>query len=254
MENYLDGIRYLTNFEDFDASKPLMVCLHGNSSCAETFINILQDAKGQIQIIAPDLPGCGKSKRLKRYSMCTVGYEIHKFIKSFKSQHLYLFGHSLGEHLLAYIPIKCDGIIIAGTPPLSSPKDFSAAFAPDEEAKKLIPFLAQEQQFTKEQATDFVTHTGVKGNILDLMIEVAITTDGKFRSGCLSTLIDVDQVAQLSMQPNLIVFHAENDGVISKQYLLDHFGDKVHCLQGRHMLPVTHSKEILAVIKDKFHL
>ena len=149
---YKDGIFYLKNFEEFDSSKPLLVCFHGNSSIAETFGELITRTKGGIQVIAPDLPGCGRSKRLDEYSMSIVGKMMSNLITSFNPSSVYLFGHSLGGHLLAFIDVpQVKGMAMAGTPPISSMDDFPKAFTPGEAEQELIQLLMKEEPFTAEE-------------------------------------------------------------------------------------------------------
>jgi len=254
MEFYHNEIRCLKNYQQFEKDRPLLLCLHGNSSSAETFIKLIDHPQRDIQILAIDLPGCGKSKRLDRYTMQSVADEVQAMIDFIGPKRLFLFGHSLGGHLIGFITARYEGIVISGTPPLGSSKDLGEAFTPNEGSTKLIPLLSQELPFSYPQATDFISHTGVQQPLLDLMIEYAVKTDGRFRSGCLSTLTSINQLEQLENYNNLIVFHAEFDGVINKQYLIDHFKDSLYILDGKHMLPLSHSQEILTIIKQKFSI
>ncbi len=88
------------------------------------------------------------------------------------------------------------------------------------------------------------------------MIEMAMRTDGKFRAGCLSTLANKDQVAWMSRfgEGNVVIIHAESDGVISKEYLSQFEGSKwlysgkISCLEGSHMTPLNNSQEILEIV------
>jgi pimeloyl-ACP methyl ester carboxylesterase len=259
METRINGLRCLQNFTDFQ-SGPLLVCLHGNSSCAETFIYILEHAKQfNIQAIAFDLPGCGASQQLESYSMQIVGNIIGSAINQFVGAKVYLFGHSLGGHLLGFIPVESYGIILAGTPPLSSSADFPNAFTPNDEAMELLPLLSKQEQFSKEEATKFVMHTGITGSVLDLMIHNAMITDGKFRQGCLSTLASMNQIEWLSKYKNVLIFHATDDGVISQNYLelIDKnilFQNKIHYLNCKHMSPILKPFDMILIIKNALKL
>lgn len=260
-------IFYFKNFDEFDPSTPILFCFHGNSSCAETFDKTLEYPKKVIQVVAFDLPGCGRSDNLPEsteYSMELVGKIMREACASFGTtdpEKTYLFGHSLGGHLLTFIDpdnTMCAGAIIAGTPPLSSAADFGEAFKPSEEAAALLPLLSKASAFTKDEATPFITHTGAPAKYLPEMIRLAIRTDGRFRAGCLSTLVAKDQVAWMSRfkDDKVAIVHAESDGVINKDYLLA-FEDepwllsgKICCLNGSHMTPLNNAGEILEIIRD----
>lgn len=256
-ESFFEGIYYIRNFKKFDSNIHLLVCFHGNSSTSLTFVKILEGLIGKVQCIAVDLPGCGKSKWLENYTMSIVGQIMTNLINSFQSPKVYLFGHSLGGHLLAFIDVKISGIAVAGTPFLSSANDFPFAFKPDQEVLELIPFLSKETAFTLDEARKFVSHTGVTGETLEIMISSAIQTDGKFRKGCLSTLTSVNQKEQIESMKNVVIFHAENDGVINPEYLETIkkdclFEQKIHYLPGKHMTPILQSDKIIEVITKAF--
>ena len=252
-ENTSNDLFYLANFYEFQ-NKELLVCIHGNSSCAETFSEILSGFSGVLQTVAIDLPGCGRSKRLPEYSMELVAEVVSNFINSFNAPRVHLFGHSLGGHLLTFLDITPGLIILAGTPPLSSAVDFSTAFKPDSEAIELLPLLSLDRRFEEDEARKFVLHTGVVGPVSDLMIQYAIETDPLFRKGCLSSLANLDQMKWLSESRNVIIFHGELDGVINLQYLQTIpqnllFEGVIHCLPCKHMSPLLQANTIIATIR-----
>ena len=261
LSQFVNGLRYLSSFDKFNPNEPLIMCLHGNSSCAETFSKILILARNKIQMVAVDLPGCGQSKRLPEYSMQSVANEIDELIEYFNPLKLYLVGHSLGGHLCGFISRIPMGVILIGTPPLSSVEDFAKAFIRDEKSKQVVSLLGKSENFTQTEAKLFVSHTGVKDELLNIMIDYAMKTDGLFRSGCLSTLVTVDQVKWLknikNMNINIILIHGTDDGVINKTYLLNllekNIVNDVLLLKGPHMLPVTNSKEVFSIIIEHMH-
>lgn len=250
------------NFYQLDPKTPILFCFHGNSSCAETFAETLKYDPGVVQVVAFDLPGCGRSDDLPatmEYTMQIVGDIMSKAIASFKADptKTYFFGHSLGGHLLPFIEPKPVGVIIAGTPPLSSAADFGEAFKPGPDAMKLLPLLSKADKFTEDEARPFIEHTGAPKEHLPEMIRMAMRTDGRFRAGCLSTLADKDQVAWMSQfgEGKVAIVHAKNDGVIDKRYLTKFEGSswlysgKVVCLEGSHMTPLNNAGEILEIVR-----
>jgi len=70
---------------------------------------------------------------------------------------VYLFGHSLGGHLLAFINLEVSGFAIAGTP-LSSVADFESAFVPNKEETHDLLELLRIECFTSDEARKFITH------------------------------------------------------------------------------------------------
>jgi pimeloyl-ACP methyl ester carboxylesterase len=219
-----------------------------------------------------DLPGCGKSNRIGQYTMSILGDLMGVVIKFFNPNNVViLFGHSLGGHLLTYIPYKANLYVLAGTPPLSGPDDFPNAFKPDSDAQYLIPYLSDPNPFSHEIALKFTLHNfqinseDYKINkqkylatypFLDEMIESAEKTDGNFRQGCLSTLADKDQISWMYKQGQgkILIFHAINDGIINPKYLESLpkkllTEEKIHYVDGPHISPLTQSNELLNVIE-----
>jgi pimeloyl-ACP methyl ester carboxylesterase len=246
-----------------------MFCFHGNSNSSLTFNNILKT--DSFNVVAVDLPGCGKSDRLQHYSMDELGELMGMVIRHFNPKGIVvLFGHSLGGHLLTYIPFKADLYILSGTPPLSGPEDFPHAFKPDSDAQYLIPYLSDINPFSHENALKFTLHyfqinpDNYKTNkneylllypFLDEMIESAEKTDGKFRQGCLTTLTDKNQIDWMYKQGigKTLIFHALNDGVINPDYLESLPKSllaerKIHYVNGPHISPLTQYDEILKTI------
>ena len=98
LETFIDGFRVLSNVELRSNPQNMIICLHGNSSAAETFIFLVQlfEQNPNILVMAIDLPGCGISQRQLNYSMDNMGKLITGFILSFKPVNIYGVGHSLG--------------------------------------------------------------------------------------------------------------------------------------------------------------
>lgn len=258
--NWNFNIHFFQNVQQLQRNVKTIFCFHGNSSSYLTFEKFARCMSNMnIQVIAPDLPGCGKSDRLPNYSMEIVGSIMSDFIRSFDfdTNCINLFGHSLGGHLLAYIHVSYQNCIIAGTPPLSSNDDFPFAFNPsDIETQKLMPLLSKSDAFTLDEATCFVTHTGIDGTLLMEMITDAVRTDGKFRFGCLTTLTKNDQLKQLNCRNNnsVVVIHASEDGVVSYEWLNSKinknvlFEGKIHSVKGKHMSPYLCAEEISSLL------
>lgn len=251
--DYRGTTYFLSNFDSakFDKTRPLLVCFHGNSSCAETFKLFY---KCPVQTIAPDLPGCGNSARWDSYSMESVGKEMSHFIMSFEPTEVWLLGHSLGGHLTGFISsdVPVTRVFLAGTPPLSSADDFPLAFTPEIGARELIPLLSQEEPFDLESAIKFTEHTGYTNQNF---IAKALLTDGKFRKGCLSSITNVDQVAWLrghiERGHKVVFLHAVFDGVINRDYLAKlcrKHGFKIVDFPCKHMSPILAHEQMIAEI------
>jgi len=262
--NFLNGARVLTSFPmgNYDSKKPLWIMIHGNSSCAETFEKLMITLQNKVQMIAPDLPGCGESIRWDSYSCQSIGVFLKGLVEEhFSSENIYYIGHSLGGHLEAFIDVPKKGIALLGTPPLNSPEDFPNAFKPNEEARELLPFLSKKEAFTLEEATRFVSHTGVTGDLLQKMINYAISTDGAFRQGCLHSLATVRQRERLESRTDgsVVIIHGEHDGVVNLDYLRTFseaclFEGKIHTFQTQHMTPILAYGDVATLLMRAFYL
>lgn len=275
---FVDGMFVMQNFQEGDdRTNPLVVCVHGNSSCAETFLFLMNEftkTGKNIDVIAVDLPGCGRSKRLDSYSCQSVGQLIADLLKNHynaNNRDVYYVGHSLGGHLEAFVDVQKKGIVLMGTPPLSGASDFPAAFSPNEEAKDLIPLLSKEEEFTNDEARKFIEHTFCDGEetkrgltekeneIMKLMIEYAKGTDGRFRKGCLGTLASVNQKQALEERKDgsVVIIHGLEDGVINLDYLNSIskeclYGGKIHTIDSHHMVPILKSIFVVKLLNEAF--
>lgn len=263
-EGIIKGIHYYSNINidkyNNQYNLPILICIHGNSSCANIFIEIIKKVKDKINILALDLPGCGNSYDLSIYSMEFIGDKISDFIFTISFKKIYFFGHSLGGHLLPYIKTYKNqivkGVILAGTPPLSSIDDFKYAFKPNSEYNNIIKLLSKNIKFTESEAKEFINYLGYNNEIYDLLVEKAIRTDGKFREGCLLTVCNINQIEWLSKYKNTFILHFNNDGIINPDYLEKSipkkylYKEKIHYMKGKHMAPILNSDELISMLLE----
>lgn len=256
MDSICLGMRYLKNFIIFDEDKPLMICLHGNSSSADIFSKFLVICSGKLQAIAIDLPGCGKSKHLETYSYSEIGIQIaNLIIVKFNYKKLYIFSHTLAGHLVNFIPLKFDFVVLSGTPPFYHLDIFNN----NNDGNRIINLLSKKEKFTNNEATDFIKCQGVNSLNSNLMINAAISTDGKFREGCLLSFLDINYKQEFLKYNNIIIFYATEDNIVNTDYLKslnkeNLFEFKIHYIKGKHMLPMNNSLELFDVIKRALSL
>ena len=86
------SVYYRTNANPADISvdrKPWLFCFHGNSGCHLTFVETLKWE--DFVVVAFDLPGCGRSSRLREYSMEIIGDITSQCVAEFIDSDMSLF-------------------------------------------------------------------------------------------------------------------------------------------------------------------
>lgn len=121
-------------FANNDKAKIPLVFIHGNSLDMQIFkFQFQSDLTTDFQLVGVDLPGHGKSPRLKVYSFKEIASEVCSLIEKQFEEPYFIVAHSLGGHLitqgLSFLK-KVKGLIFCGTPPLGSVNDMPAAFNP----------------------------------------------------------------------------------------------------------------------------
>jgi pimeloyl-ACP methyl ester carboxylesterase len=266
-------IPYQANFQWPDPAAPWLFCFHGNSSSGDVFASFLLWGAG-LNVVAPDLPGNGRGPRLPSYTMDSVGQIMADFVRAFAPKsRVAFFGHSLGGHLLGFIPFAADLDVLAGAPPLRGPQDYPGAFRLDSDATAVIPLLSKATPFSGAEAVRFVAHqlgvgpgknVGIarpgieEGAFTDFsagLVADALAADGKFRAGCLATLASRDQVAWMRGRRRVVLIHAARDGVISLDYLQNLpmsllFKEKVFVVESPHLCPVLAAQAVLDIVRQ----
>jgi pimeloyl-ACP methyl ester carboxylesterase len=117
--------------------KGTIFCIHGNSSSAKIFEDLLNSDKISQTKIAFDLFGHGENQS-KKLTLNNFSFECHKkFILDKISKidgDILLIGNSLGGHLAIEIANEIPnlkGIVIMGAPPVKEPINFEEAFLPE---------------------------------------------------------------------------------------------------------------------------
>ena len=116
--------------------KGTIFCIHGNSSSAKVYENLLNSSEIPNTKIAYDLIGHGnnqpKGLNLDHYSFDSQKEFLLQKISEIDDEIL-LIGNSIGGHLaieLANEISNLKGLVIMGTPPLKKPINFEEAFIP----------------------------------------------------------------------------------------------------------------------------
>ncbi|EWY35895.1 alpha/beta hydrolase [Skermanella stibiiresistens SB22] len=112
--------------EDNERDAPVLVLIHGNSSCREVFARQTEsELGGNYRLITFDLPGHGKSSDAaqpeRTYTRPGLADAIVEMLAKLKISEAALLGWSLGGHIAIEMLGRFDGmtgLILTGTPPV----------------------------------------------------------------------------------------------------------------------------------------
>ena len=96
-------LNYISNSVEHNET---IVFIHGIASTSETFINQIKLFKKDFTVIALDIPGYGKSPKIKNTTILNYASSIHKFLISKNIKNPILIGHSLGGMIVQEIITK----------------------------------------------------------------------------------------------------------------------------------------------------
>ena len=112
----VSGGRLLFVFEAGDAAAPALVLLHGLGDEADSWRHVIQPLAEHNHVIAPDLPGFGRSDPLARYSLPTLRDALLALLDALKLSGVTLVGNSLGailaQHIAAAVPDRVTGLVL----------------------------------------------------------------------------------------------------------------------------------------------
>ena len=235
-------------YESNDVGTPVFL-IHGNSLSSAVFIKQLNSPLlKNYRLIAPDLPGHGNSPRSSDpdvdYQLPNLIATLVEFINSFNFEEYFLYGNSLGGHLL----INClsylngvKGLAINGTPPLASPPDMAACFLPNPAA-----MLAFKPNLLEDEITRLAAAFCKPGSANISEIEENIkNTDPEFRRVVGTGLMSGKNTDELEIlkQANvpLAIIHGESDALVNQYYLqqleIKKWQNKVHLIENAGHLP-----------------
>ncbi|GLI78228.1 hypothetical protein PoHVEF18_006537 [Penicillium ochrochloron] len=233
------------------ASKPTLLLIHGNSSCARIWHPLLTSTPltQTHRVIALDLPGHGCSDdapthqkehvyTMRGYAECILG-----ILRVLSVRRFCVLGWSLGGHIgiemLGILKLNKDananldlemesnmelemkGIMLVGTPPSLGTAQVKAAFSKTPSSPSMA--LASQERLTNKEAHNYaVAVTGPP--FQEWQVEAVSRTDGQFRKIMFSSFtsgIGVDQVGVVESERDVLisVVNGSEDPFVNLDYL-----------------------------------
>lgn len=119
MRKTIDGIE--TDYTDCGEG-PFIFLLHGWGSKKELFAPIIELLSAKYRVVAPDLPGFGKTQEPpEEWDLASYTDFVIRFIESFGAKRVILLGHSFGGRVIikmasrGALPFTVDKIILTGS-------------------------------------------------------------------------------------------------------------------------------------------
>ena len=249
---------------DSGGEGPVVLFIHGNSSCKEMFgKQFISELGLGYRMIAFDLPGHGASSNAPDPSMT---YSIHGFADATMSfldamgiDKAVLVGWSLGGHIALEMMVRWPGTVAAwvtGTPPAGG-GDMAEAFLPYEHMG-----LTFQESFTEEEARIQVQGgVGKHVEVLPWMVEASVRADGRFRPMMAQSVaegrdLDGREIAATAPQPLAVVSGSDEpfvNNAFLKSLTYNNLWDrKVHILEGLGHMPFWEAPETVNPLLGRF--
>jgi pimeloyl-ACP methyl ester carboxylesterase len=204
-----------------------VIFVHGNSSSARTWRAVLDGPFGaRYRCLALDLPGHGQSPPASDqadYSLPGYASVLAGFATALDAAGAVIVGWSLGGHIaIEAAPALPDaaGIVVFGTPPVSSAEQLAAAFQPNP-AMNVGFTAAVSPPEARAYAASFVAPGSALS--LDEFVADILATDGAARAGLMASIGEGrfgDQVGiAATLGRPLAVLQGEGEQLVSLDYL-----------------------------------
>ncbi|MFI5611450.1 alpha/beta fold hydrolase [Amycolatopsis sp. NPDC051903] len=206
---------------------PAVVFVHGNSSSSATWEGVLAGPFGQrFRAFALDLPGHGDSEPARdpgTYSIPGYARVVADFAEAAGAGDAVLVGWSLGGHIALSASTKLPGvrgILVHGTPPVSSPADLGTAFLPNPAVG--IGFTGE---VSREDARAYARSQLAPGSPLPLDAAVAhiLATDPAARAGLARSLQSPENSDERSIVAGarvpVALLHGAEEQLVNLEYL-----------------------------------
>lgn len=211
--------------KELQSNRPVVVFVHGNSLGKWTYQAQLEDPRFHSrQLLAIDLPGNGDAPRRmhpRDYKIDQLGDWLIQRLDRLNASQIVLVGHSYGGHLILQKMATIDnlsGVLVFGTPPLSSPTDAADAFLPSGALAS-----ATTGTLSPEEAEAFGRLLTDGDRLTSAIAESVLSADPAFREGAALSLTEGPfenevQALQSAKCPVLIAL-GENDPAVNLHYL-----------------------------------
>ncbi len=210
-----------------DAGKPVLLFLHGNSSCKEAFQYQFEAFGEGYRVIAFDLPGHGVSGNAnpeRTYNIIAYAEIAEEILATLGIESLVLFGWSLGGYvaleLAARGNVTIRGLAISGTSPLNIlPDDFAAGY---NASSHLI--LSGKQHFSRTERRNYANSANSPYSAKSAFLHKNIgRTDGRARAFLMTKLNVIDWPRQMRMLREgaipFAMFNGSDDPFLNHDYL-----------------------------------
>lgn len=204
-----------------------LLFVHGNSCSHEYFTHQFNsELSKKFKLIAIDLPGHGCSdyadEKKKLYTIAGYADIICKIVHFLKLENIIYVGHSIGGHIMLQhsdrLPNSC-GLVLIGTPPISSIGDLHDAFLPHP-AFNLLYKKNLSQEDNEVIIDGFI---GIKSGLSKIIKRSIASTDTEVRvnlgrniqEGVLPN--EIEQARKLPFP--IAILNGVDDKMINKKYL-----------------------------------
>ena len=103
-------------YDTGSSEKPVCILLHGLADEADTWRHLISPLADHYRVIAPDLPGFGRSSKPRRsYTMEYLGRVIIEMMDKLEIHNAHFIGSSLGAMLIQYLGVKSPCLIKSQT-------------------------------------------------------------------------------------------------------------------------------------------
>ncbi|SDJ53413.1 alpha/beta fold hydrolase [Salipiger marinus] len=213
---------------DTGGSGPVLLMIHGNSSCRKVFRNQLEGTIGKaFRCIAIDLPGHGESSDAidpeRTYWMPGYADAAIEVMRALDIPKYAILGWSLGGHIgleMLTRSASITGLMISGTPPFArSDESLGAGFKPSEHMS-----LAGQDALSEQNVSDYAHSTcGANAPFEPFLSDAVARTDGRARKLMFSRILAPESVDQQEIAVNspvpLAIVNGEEDVFIDNDFI-----------------------------------